>query len=136
MLFDCAKTLDKHYIPTRYPNGFDSGAPTDFYTKQEGEMALRCASEIRKKHPEVRRIIWFGSWINGTYSTGSDVDLCIVVSKSKKHRRNRITDFLPKGFPVGMDIFVYTSRELSKLESSHSAWFEAIQSGIELIADR
>ena len=41
-----AKTLDKHYIPTRYPNGFDSGAPTDFYTKEEAEKAIQCAEEI------------------------------------------------------------------------------------------
>jgi HEPN domain-containing protein len=39
----CAKTLDKHYIPTRYPNGFDSGAPTDFYTAQDAENAITCA---------------------------------------------------------------------------------------------
>jgi HEPN domain-containing protein len=45
-LFECAKTLDKHYIPTRYPNGFDSGAPTDFYTRQEGETAIGCAERI------------------------------------------------------------------------------------------
>ncbi len=32
LLVVCAKTLDKHYIPTRYPNGLDAGAPTDFYT--------------------------------------------------------------------------------------------------------
>ena len=45
-LVNCAKTLDKHYIPTRYPNGFDSGAPTDFYTKEEAEKAIECAKEI------------------------------------------------------------------------------------------
>lgn len=45
-LFQCAKTLDKHYIPTRYPNGFDSGAPTDFYTRQEGETAIGCAERL------------------------------------------------------------------------------------------
>lgn len=45
-LFDCAKSLDKHYIPTRYPNGFDSGAPTDFYTKNESAAALDCAEKI------------------------------------------------------------------------------------------
>ena len=28
-LVTCAKSLDKHYIPTRYPNGFDTGAPVD-----------------------------------------------------------------------------------------------------------
>ena len=45
-LFDCTKALDKHFILTRYPNGFDSGAPTDFYTKSEDDAALRCAEKI------------------------------------------------------------------------------------------
>jgi HEPN domain-containing protein len=45
-LVDCAKLLDKHYILTRYPNGFDSGAPTDFYTKTEGDASIACAKEI------------------------------------------------------------------------------------------
>ncbi len=35
-----AKSLDKHYIPTRYPNGFERGAPTDFYTRDEAERAI------------------------------------------------------------------------------------------------
>ena len=42
----CAKVLDKHYIPTRYPNGFESGAPTDFYTPQEAEQAIGCAETL------------------------------------------------------------------------------------------
>jgi HEPN domain-containing protein len=45
-LSDCAKLLDKHYILTRYPNGFDSGAPTDFYTKAEGKTAIACGKQI------------------------------------------------------------------------------------------
>lgn len=45
-LYEKSKILDKHYIPTRYPNGFDSGAPTDFYTESEGKIALKCAEEI------------------------------------------------------------------------------------------
>ena len=46
VLIESAKVLDKHYIPTRYPNGFDTGAPTDFYTRQEGESALEHARAI------------------------------------------------------------------------------------------
>ena len=38
--------LDKHYIPTRYPNSFEAGAPTDYYTVEEAENAIRCAREI------------------------------------------------------------------------------------------
>ena len=43
---NCAKILDKHYIPTRYPNGFDSGAPTDFYTEEEAQKAIQCAEAM------------------------------------------------------------------------------------------
>lgn len=45
-LIEWSKILDKHYVPTRYPNSLDSGAPTDFYTKQEAEQAIRYAHEI------------------------------------------------------------------------------------------
>lgn len=45
-LLDCARMLDKHYIPTRYPNGLSQGAPTEFYTQQEAEHAIRYAAEI------------------------------------------------------------------------------------------
>jgi len=45
-LVDYARILDKHYIPTRYPNGFDSGAPTDFYTRREAQDAIRYAEAI------------------------------------------------------------------------------------------
>ncbi len=45
-LLTCAKMLDKHYIPTRYPNGLDSGAPADFYTLREAETACECARKI------------------------------------------------------------------------------------------
>jgi HEPN domain-containing protein len=45
-LIDYARILDKHYIPTLYPNGFDSGAPTDFYTSMEAQYAIQCAESI------------------------------------------------------------------------------------------
>lgn len=34
------------YILARYPNGFDSGAPTDYYTAAEGRSAVEIAGEI------------------------------------------------------------------------------------------
>jgi len=45
-LVDRAKELDKHYIPTRYPNGFERGAPVDFYTLGEAEHAISNAEVI------------------------------------------------------------------------------------------
>ena len=45
-LGDAALRLDKLYIATRYPNGFESGAPGDFYTRREAEEAIVDAAAI------------------------------------------------------------------------------------------
>lgn len=45
-LVNYARVLDKFYIPTRYPNGFESGAPTDFYTADEAQSAILLAEAI------------------------------------------------------------------------------------------
>ncbi len=45
-LFERAKRLDKHYILTRYPHGFDSGFPGAYYTKGEAEQACVDAQVI------------------------------------------------------------------------------------------
>jgi len=45
-LLEAAKILDKHYIPTRYPNGFERGIPADYYTEKEAKEAIKNAREI------------------------------------------------------------------------------------------
>jgi HEPN domain-containing protein len=45
-LVDRAKALDKHYIPSRYPNGFDQGTPRDHYTEREAQAAIADAEAI------------------------------------------------------------------------------------------
>ena len=45
-LMDAARNLDKHYIPSRYPNGFDSGIPGDYYTAQDAARAIEDANKI------------------------------------------------------------------------------------------
>ena len=45
-LIDRSKDLDLHYIPTRYPNGFERGAPTDYYTRSQAEHAIADAEAI------------------------------------------------------------------------------------------
>jgi len=39
-VIESATSLDKLYIPTRYPNGLEQGAPTEFYTRREAEEAI------------------------------------------------------------------------------------------------
>jgi HEPN domain-containing protein len=45
-LIGTAADLDKLYIPTRYPNGFDAGAPADYFSVRDAEKAVRDAEAI------------------------------------------------------------------------------------------
>ena len=45
-LIDKAKELDRHYIPSRYPNFHPEGAPLDYYTRRDAERAVKYAEEI------------------------------------------------------------------------------------------
>ena len=41
-----AKSLDKYYVPTRYPNAWSEGVPSDYYTKRDAEEAIIEAEKI------------------------------------------------------------------------------------------
>lgn len=47
-LINQAKILDRHYIPSRYPNFHPEGAPLDYYTKGDAEEAVKIAERIIK----------------------------------------------------------------------------------------
>jgi len=55
-VLDAARRLDKHYIPSRYPNGFAASYPGKLYTKDEAERAIADATIIaeycRRRLPE------------------------------------------------------------------------------------
>ena len=45
-LIEDAKQLDKFYIPTRYPNGFDSGSPFEYFTMEDAKNAILYCERI------------------------------------------------------------------------------------------
>ena len=45
-IIDYAKILDRYYIPTRYPNGFETGSPKDYYTEKDAREAIEYAQKI------------------------------------------------------------------------------------------
>ena len=45
-LIEKAKYLDRFYIPTRYPNGWPSGIPADYITKEETVNAISYSEKI------------------------------------------------------------------------------------------
>ena len=93
---------------------------------------LAYAQRLRQDHPEVLSLRWFGSWVSGTASAGSDVDLCIVVKKAARRHRDRLVSYLPESFPVGLDLFVFTPRELERLRVEHPSFARAIDGGVQV----
>jgi len=45
-IIDNGKLLDLYYIPPRYPNGFPSGKPADYFTEKQAKEAVDAASNI------------------------------------------------------------------------------------------
>lgn len=87
------------------------------------------ADALRRRHPEVVKVLWYGSWVNGIPTPGSDVDLCVVVSDAARPPRERVPDFLPERFPTGIDLIVVTEEELGDLASRAPSWHRAILEG-------
>jgi predicted nucleotidyltransferase len=96
------------------------------------QAVISYVAQLRQQHPEIERVIWFGSWVTGLPTPGSDVDLCLILSSSDKAPRDRSPDFLPIGFPVGIDLFAYTRAEFDRLPQDSPSWYAAIVSGREL----
>lgn len=45
-LLSASRRLDRHYIPTRYPNGFDAGIPREYYMCEDARQAIADAETI------------------------------------------------------------------------------------------
>jgi len=59
----------------------------------------------------VTAVYLFGSFAWGTPVPGSDLDLLVIVDDDPRPARDRIPDFLPGAFPIGVDVLVWTRAE-------------------------
>ncbi|MGH9457250.1 MAG: nucleotidyltransferase domain-containing protein [Thermoanaerobaculia bacterium] len=87
---------------------------------------------LRAQHPEIVRILWFGSRVTGRPTRSSDVDLCVIVSDSDRPFLERGAAFHPGSFPTGIDLFVYTAAEFAELEQTSPGWTREILRGRDL----
>ena len=90
------------------------------------------ARGLRDRRSEVSDIYWYGSWVSGTATPSSDVDLCVIVKDDARPPRHRIPDYLPGRFPVGVDLSVLTEEELAELPDRAPSWYRAITGGRRL----
>jgi HEPN domain-containing protein len=50
----CARTLDRHYIPPRYANAYPAGSPFEYYDRETAGEAIACAQAVLKVVQEAR----------------------------------------------------------------------------------
>ena len=91
------------------------------------------AARLAAEHPEVLRVVLFGSVATGEAAPGSDADFLVIISHSDKEFLDRISDYRPHHFPVGVDVFAYTEEELEQMLREGSFFLRrALAEGITL----
>ena len=91
------------------------------------------ARQMKARHPEIERVLLFGSLARGEAVPGSDADLLIILSSADRPIRDRIARYLPEALPISVDIFPYTREEIDRMlaEGNHLIR-RALNEGLEL----
>ncbi len=90
---------------------------------------------LRRDRPELVRVGYFGSYARGDYVPGSDFDVLIEITRTDQPRRiDRPPEYLPQDFPVGIELFVYTTDELTRLRRNRAAFIKTIDSEIRWLS--
>ena len=84
------------------------------------------AKSIKRTHPEVERVGYFGSYANDTYGPASDVDLLIILRRSDRRFLDRIPDYIPENLSVSCDVFPYTVEEIENMKQEGNLWVRHI----------
>lgn len=88
---------------------------------------------LAQRYPEIQRILLFGSFAKDRAVLGSDLDLLIVLGEARERFLDRIPRFLPRHFPVSVDVFPYTRAELDRMLTEGNPFIRrALAEGIEL----
>ena len=94
------------------------------------------ARTLSERHPEIERIVLFGSLARGDAVPGSDADLLIVVSHSNEAFLERTVRYRPADVDVGVDVVAYTREELAALlKAGNSFVRQALREGVVLVGD-
>ncbi|HXF03798.1 MAG TPA: nucleotidyltransferase domain-containing protein [Blastocatellia bacterium] len=106
----------------------------EYFPDREVWEELRAfAAQLRRQHPEIEKVLVFGSLVRGDCVPGSDVDLLVVLRESNVSFLERIPQYTPSNFPVAVDVFPYTCEELEHMLREGNTFIqEALAEGIEV----
>ncbi|MCL1996197.1 MAG: nucleotidyltransferase domain-containing protein, partial [Defluviitaleaceae bacterium] len=73
-------------------------------------------------HPD-STVILFGSFARGEQNDDSDLDICVLVPELAYRRADMVVDAacsIRRGFPLPIDVLLYTHEEFEKYSKSRS----------------
>lgn len=79
------------------------------------DAAEAWAQRVGKSQGDVVRIGYFGSYAQGNWGVGSDLDFVVVVDSPQGPVMERGLRFRPSGIPVPCDVLTYTLEEWERL---------------------
>ncbi len=87
----------------------------------------RWATELGRRHPEVLRIGYFGSYARGDWGPGSDLDLIVVVRAAGEPFERRAAQWDATRLPVPADLVVYTADEWEALSQEGRRFYRTVR---------
>ncbi|MBI4330005.1 MAG: nucleotidyltransferase domain-containing protein [Chloroflexi bacterium] len=90
-----------------------------------------------RRHPEIVKVVLFGSLARGEAVPGSDADLLVILSEDGRTFRERMPDYMIATKEVGVDVFPYTVAELTKMEADGNRFIKsALAEGVIIYSKR
>ncbi|MGQ9616061.1 MAG: nucleotidyltransferase domain-containing protein [Spirochaetota bacterium] len=92
------------------------------------------ANRIRQEHTEVKDIILFGSFSREDFTPSSDIDIAIIIDKSKKNFISRSDDFIDYflNLPFDINLIAYTTGEVDKMVKEKNTFISEVLKGKRL----
>jgi predicted nucleotidyltransferase len=112
---------------------FWNSAKVRFIDYDQTLRSLRKAvAEAKAAHPEIVRVLLFGSLVNGTWTADSDADLIVVVRKEFAGLSGR-GPYYVLAESIATDSLIYSEAEFERLSRDSSSFLARnLPSAIEL----
>jgi predicted nucleotidyltransferase len=99
------------------------------------EAARAWGVALKASRSDVVRVGYFGSYARGDWGVGSDLDLVLILTECDEPPLRRALAFdTIRGFPVPVDLLVYTLDEWRRLEAEKAPFVERLSAWVAWVA--